>query len=142
MKVVYVTMVADLFHHGHIKFLKQAKSYGNKLVVGLHSDQDVAKYKRTPILNLYERSEVVKGCRFVDDVILNAPLETTDEFMDKHNLDIYIHAHYQYENDKYQFLSKNINTKKFIRIDYNEGISTTEIIERIKKHIKEEKYPL
>ena len=131
-KIVYVTMVADLFHYGHISLLKRAKEYGNKLIVGLHSDEDVAKYKRTPILTMKERSEVVKACKYVDDIILDAPLETTDEFMNKFGLDIYIHAHYQHENDKYLFLSKNIKNKKFIRVDYTDGISTTDIIKRIK----------
>ena len=131
-KNVYVTMVADLFHYGHVLFLQKAKKYGDRLIVGIHSDEDVAKYKRTPVLTMNERSEVVKACNYVDDVIENAPLETTDEFMNKHDLDIYIHAHHKYENDKYSFLSKNITTKTFIRIDYNQGISTTEIIKRIK----------
>lgn len=131
-KTVYVTMVADLFHYGHISLLKRAKEYGTKLIVGLHSDEDVAKYKRTPVLTMQERYEVIKVCKYVDNVILNAPLETTDEFMDKHNLDIYIHAHYEHENEKYRFLSKNIKRKQFIRIDYTDGISTTDIIKRIK----------
>ena len=131
-KTIYVTMVADLFHYGHIQFLKKAKTYGTKLVVGLHSDKDVALYKRTPVLTMNERSEVVKACKYVNNVILDAPLETTDEFMDKFGLDIYIHAHPKHENDKYIFLSKNIKTKQFIRVDYTDGISTTEIIKRIK----------
>ena len=99
MKRIYVDMVADLFHYGHVQFLKKAKHYGNQLIVGLHNDQDVAKYKRMPILTMTERWEVIKACRYVDGVILNAPLETTDTFMDKHHLDIYIHAHHEYEND-------------------------------------------
>ena len=101
-------MVADLFHYGHIQFLKKAKTFGNKLVVGIHSDKDVALYKRTPVLTMNERSEVVKACKYVDDVILDAPLETTDEFMNKFGLDIYIHAHPKHENDKYLFLSNNL----------------------------------
>ena len=131
-KTIYVTMVADLFHYGHIQFLKKAKTFGNKLVVGIHSDKDVALYKRTPVLTMNERSEVVKACKYVDDVILDAPLETTDEFMNKFGLDIYIHAHHKHENEKYLFLSNNIKTKQFIRVDYTDGISTTEIIKRIK----------
>ena len=88
-KTVYVSMVADLFHYGHAQFLKKAKQYGTKLVVGLHNDEDVAKYKRIPILTMNERWKVLKTCKYVDEVILHAPLETTDTFMNKHNLDIY-----------------------------------------------------
>lgn len=129
---VYVTMVADLFHYGHVKFLQNARCYGNKLIVGLHSDEDVAKYKRIPVLTMKERSKVVESCKYVDEVILGAPLETTDEFMDQHHIDIYIHAHYEHENATYAFLTKNIKSHQFIRVDYTDGISTTELIKRIK----------
>ena len=38
---VYVDMVADLFHPGHVEFLRKARSFGNTLVVGIHSDDAV-----------------------------------------------------------------------------------------------------
>ena len=38
---VYVDMVADLFHYGHVNFLRQAKSHGDFLLVGVHSDETV-----------------------------------------------------------------------------------------------------
>lgn len=38
-KVVYVDGTFDLFHVGHIEFLKRAKSLGNYLLVGIHDDQ-------------------------------------------------------------------------------------------------------
>ena len=47
---VYVVMVADLFHYGHVELLKRAREYGNYLVVGLVSDESAAENKRTPIL--------------------------------------------------------------------------------------------
>ena len=38
---VYVDMVADLFHYGHVNFLRQAKSHGDFLLVAVHSDETV-----------------------------------------------------------------------------------------------------
>ena len=49
---VYVDMVADLFHYGHVNFLRQAKSHGDFLLVGVHSDETVESYKRKLPLTL------------------------------------------------------------------------------------------
>ena len=45
-------MVADLFHYGHVNFLKQCSELGDCLIVGIHSDKDVESYKRKPILTM------------------------------------------------------------------------------------------
>ena len=34
-------MVADLFHYGHVNFLKQARQQGDFLLVGVHADEAV-----------------------------------------------------------------------------------------------------
>lgn len=41
---IYVDMVGDLFHINHVNLLKEVSSYGNNLIVGVHSDEDVKKY--------------------------------------------------------------------------------------------------
>ena len=48
---VYADMVADLFHHGHLEFLKKASAMGDYLIIGIMSDYDAANVKRQPILN-------------------------------------------------------------------------------------------
>ena len=40
------TMVADLFHYGHVEYLKECKNTAPYLLVGIHSDEDVKTYKR------------------------------------------------------------------------------------------------
>ena len=55
MTKIYVCITGDLFHSGHISFLKKARSFGDYLVVGVCSDEDVASYKWPPILNLNQR---------------------------------------------------------------------------------------
>ena len=74
MTRVYVDMVADLFHYGHANFLKQAKQLGDHLIVGIHSDEVVKEYKRSPVMTMEERVETVSSCRYVDEVVANAPL--------------------------------------------------------------------
>ena len=42
MTRVYADMVADLFHYGHVSFLKKARALGDYLAVGVHADDLLA----------------------------------------------------------------------------------------------------
>ena len=131
MITIYVDMVADMFHSGHIMFLKRASKLGDKLIVGLNSDNDVASYKRTPIISLENRTIVMKSCKYVDKVISPCPLIITKEFMEINNIDLVVHAHSK-EDTSYNFMyNAPIKMGKFKRVDYTTGISTTNIIDRI-----------
>lgn len=133
---VYLDMCADLFHWGHVNMLKNAKSMGDRLVVGIHSDETIRSYKRDPIMNMNERIKVVEACRYVDQVIPDAPLVITEEYLKKHNIDLVIHGHSEEENEKYNFMYKiPYELGIFKRVDYTEGISTSEIIQRLKTRL-------
>ena len=56
-KIVYVAGAFDLFHIGHLDFLEQVAKLGDYLIVGLHTDPVVNRYKGAnyPIMNLHER---------------------------------------------------------------------------------------
>jgi cytidyltransferase-like protein len=132
MKTIYVDMVADMFHSGHVKFLKTASDLGDKLIVGLNSDKDVASYKRTPIISLKNRTIVIKACRYVNKVISPCPLIITKDFLQEHDIDLVVHAHPK-NDTSYNFMYEvPIKLNKFKRIDYTPGISTTDIINKIK----------
>lgn len=64
-KIVYVAGAFDLFHIGHLDFLEKAKTFGDFLIVGLHTDPEVNKYKgkNYPIMNLHERVLSVLACK-------------------------------------------------------------------------------
>ena len=70
-KIVFTNGCFDLIHSGHVRILRQAKAYGNVLVVGLNSDASVRrlKGKGRPILPLAERAELLRELRPVDFVI-------------------------------------------------------------------------
>ena len=133
MKVIYCDMVADLFHYGHVNFLKQCSELGDLLIVGIHSDKDVESYKRKPILSFEERVKVVQACKYVDKVVQGTLILTT-EFINKYNIDNIVHAHDK-EDTSYEYQYKNVPKEKFIRLDYTGGISTTDIIKRIKDSV-------
>ena len=133
-KIVFVNMVADLFHAGHVAFLKQAKQYGSILIVGLHSDELATKYKRKPVCNIEERKAVVEACKYVDKVICNTPLVIDESFINKHKIDIVIHGD-DFDKEKLnQFYGELISLSKFVAVPYTQGISTTEIIKRIARN--------
>lgn len=56
---VYVDMVGDLFHPGHVALLRAARTFGERLIVGVLSDEVVATYKHKPIMTLAERVAVI-----------------------------------------------------------------------------------
>ena len=62
---MYAAGAFDLFHVGLLDFLEEASKKGNYLIVGLHTDDDVNKYKGSnyPIMNLHERVLSVLACR-------------------------------------------------------------------------------
>ena len=92
MTRVYVDMVADLFHYGHANFLQQARQFGDYLIVGIHSDKVVEGYKRPPIMSMQERIDTVSSCRYVDEVVPDAPLTIDQKWISAHNIDLVVHG--------------------------------------------------
>ena len=131
MKRVYVDIVGDLFHLGHVSLFKKARDLGDCLIVGVHSDKDAAFYKRKPVLSLEERSKVIKSCRYVDEVVENAPLVITEEFINEHDISYVVHGDDVSDEVKRQHkIPYSLGIVKYV--PYTPGISTTEIIETIK----------
>jgi cytidyltransferase-like protein len=125
-------MVADLFHYGHVNFLKQASTHGDFLLVGVHADETVASYKRQPILSMSERIASVEGCRYVDEVVPNAPLEITREWIKSHKIDLIIHGDDVSPEVRNFWYKVPIAMGIYKSVSYTAGISTTELISRIK----------
>ena len=133
MTRVYVDMVADLFHYGHANFLKQAKKHGSYLIVGIHSDKVVEGYKRSPIMTMEERLDTVSSCRYVDEVVANAPLIIDQKWFDTHQIDLVVHGDDFSEEMEQLCYRTPIDLGIFRLVSYTSEISTTEIIRRIKE---------
>lgn len=128
---VYVDMVGDLFHPGHIDFLRKAKAEGDYLIVGVHPDELVESYKRRPILTLEERVRAISACRYVDEVIAGSPLPVTKEWIEKYKIDLVIHGDdFSLEQAKDHY-GDPIELGIFKMVPYTSGISTSNIIQRI-----------
>jgi len=70
MKIVIVTGGFDPLHSGHLAYFKSAKQLGNKLVVGLNSDQWLTRKKGRPFMPMSERFALVSSIEVVDEVVV------------------------------------------------------------------------
>lgn len=130
-KRVYVDIVGDLFHAGHVEFLKQARAFGDYLIVGVLANDVVEEYKRDPILSLEERVKVIAACRYVDEVIVAPPLRLTEQMIQDLRIDYVVHGddfNQELLEDQY---GVSLKLGIFRTVPYTRGISTTEIIKRI-----------
>ncbi len=124
----------DILHVGHVRYLEQAKKFGDVLIVALNSDKSVKKIKgeSRPINNENDRAEVLSALRSVDYVVIfdeDSPLELL--------LRIKPDVHTKGADYTVETLPE---AKEIIKaggriefISFVEGKSTTSIIEKMRK---------
>ncbi|CAI9783611.1 unnamed protein product [Fraxinus pennsylvanica] len=135
---VYADGIYDLFHFGHARSLEQAKmSFPNTyLLVGCCSDEVTHVLKGKTVMTESERYESLRHCKWVDEVIPDAPWVINQEFLDKYLIDYVAHDSLPYADasgagkDVYEFVKA---VGKFKETKRTEGISTSDIIMRIVK---------
>jgi len=70
MKRLFVPGVFDVFHVGHLNYLRRAADAGDYIIVGVQDDRAVNECKGVhPIIPLAERMAIVEALRFVDEVV-------------------------------------------------------------------------
>ncbi|KAF9460437.1 hypothetical protein BDZ94DRAFT_1197780 [Collybia nuda] len=131
---VYADGVYDLFHFGHALQLRQAKlSFPSVyLLVGVNSDELVRSNKAQGIMTHAERLEAVRHCRWVDEVVAEAPWVIDEAFIKKYEIDYVAHDEDPYASgdhaDVYGYAK---GQGKFIPTRRTPGVSTSELLERI-----------
>lgn len=70
MKIIYAYVVGDIIHRGHLFHLKNAKSLGDTLIVGVLSEKAVLEKKPKPIFSLSERMQLIRALKMVDLVVV------------------------------------------------------------------------
>lgn len=90
---VYADGVFDMFHVGHAKVLEQAKKLFKHtyLIVGVSGDQETIEKKGKIVMNETERAEMVKHCRWTDEVICPCPWSVTVDFLNSNNIHYVAH---------------------------------------------------
>ena len=124
-------MVADLFHYGHMEFLRKAREMGTYLIAGIIADDVVELSKNKPILTMEERVASVADCKYVDQVLPNAPWRIDRAWIIQHHIQLVVHGD-DYAEDQLDDIYNVPREMGILRtVPYTKGISTTEIIRRI-----------
>jgi len=131
---VYADGVYDIFHFGHALQLRQAKMSfpAVYLLVGVNSDAQVKEHKAPTVMSHAERCEAVRHCRWVDEVVEEAPWIIDQQFLDKWQIDYVAHDDDPYAaagiDDVYSYAKSQ---GKFIPTRRTPGVSTSDLLERI-----------
>ena len=124
-------MVGDLFHYGHMEFLKKARELGSYLIAGVVADDAAEQNKQKPILTMEERVASVAGCKYVDQVLSNVPWRIDRAWIIQHQIQLVVHGD-DYSQEQLDDIYKVPMKMGILRIvPYTNSISTTEIVRRI-----------
>jgi len=130
MKKVYIGMSADVFHHGHINIISEARKYGD-VVVGLLNDKAVADHKRLPYLSWENRKKIIENIKGVVEVFEQKEWGYAPSIL-KYKPDYMVHGTDWLEGPMapYRELAiKALDTYggKLIEVEYTKGVSSTEL---------------
>lgn len=132
-KIVFTNGCFDLIHRGHIDYLSKAADLGDVLIIGVNTDESVAKLKgkNRPIIDEYSRALVLASMSFVTAVVLFNE-DTPYELISTIQPDVLVKgADYRVEDivGSDIVLSKG---GKVVTLEYLPGFSTTAIEKKIK----------
>ncbi|GAB6138146.1 D-glycero-beta-D-manno-heptose 1-phosphate adenylyltransferase [Halanaerobaculum tunisiense] len=131
-QIVFTNGCFDLLHVGHTRYLAEAKSYGDLLVVGLNSDSSVQTLKgaKRPLIPEQERAEMLANLEMVDYITIFAET-TANQVISTLQPDIYAKGgDYQVE-DLPEAEAVNSYQGQIKLVPEIKGASTTEIINKI-----------
>lgn len=133
-RVVFTNGCFDLIHLGHVDYLEKARMLGDKLVIGLNSDDSVSRFKgpERPLQDQISRARVLAAMQFIDLVVYfneDTPLNLITELLPN----ILVKGS--------DYLADNIVGADVVKthggevktIDFVPGYSTTRIVEKIKR---------
>jgi len=130
-KIAFTCGCFDLIHIGHIRTLKEAKSHGDVLIVGVNSDSSVRKIKGNfrPLIPEDERAELISSLIYVDYVTIFSE-STPEQLIDLVKPDVHIKAGYDLTQLPEANLVKSYGGKIILAKELD-GYSTTTLINRI-----------
>lgn len=132
MKIIWTNGCFDILHLGHLKLLEYAKSLGDKLIVGIDSDERVkiTKGKLRPINNQLDRKIFLESLKSVDKVVIFNTSNELKNYIKNFNIAVIVVGD-DYK-DKYVIGSEYTPVVFFSKLINR---STSDILEKICKQI-------
>jgi D-beta-D-heptose 7-phosphate kinase/D-beta-D-heptose 1-phosphate adenosyltransferase len=133
-RLVFTNGVFDLLHPGHVRYLEEARRLGDALIVGVNSDRSVRRNKgdERPILPEAERAELLAALRCVDMVVVFDE-ETPHAIISAVQPDVLVKgADWGPDN----IVGRDVveaRGGRVVRVQLSEGLSTTELIGRVRR---------
>ena len=129
-KKVYIGMSADVFHHGHVNIISEARKYGD-VYIGLLNDKAVADYKRLPYLSWDKRKIILENIIGVKEVFEQSEWDYSPTIK-KLKPDIMVHGKDWLEGPLAPYRERAIKALnsyggKLVEIEYTKDVSSTEI---------------
>jgi glycerol-3-phosphate cytidylyltransferase len=134
---IYTGGTFDLFHAGHVEFLRRCAELGS-VTVSLNEDEFIEKYKgKRPVISYQERKDVLLGCRWVDRVVPNVGGVDSRVSINLVSPDLVVIGSDWARKDYYaqmQFDQDWLDERGIglVYIPYTQGISSTAIKERLR----------
>lgn len=134
--MIYTGGTFDLFHSGHVNFLKRCSELGS-VTVALNTDEFIEEYKgKAPVMSYAEREAVLLGCKYVSAVIPNFSGTDSRPAIEVINPDIVAIGSDWARKDYYTQMAFDQNWLDdrgiaLIYIPYTKNVSSTAIKERM-----------
>lgn len=127
MRIVYTAGTFDLFHIGHVRMIRAARGFGDKVIVAVSTDELVEQYKgKRPIVPFDERLEMVRAMRGVDAVIAQ---HSQDKFAawERIKFDVWLVGDDWYGSPKYEDYRQRLEAVGVhcAFLPYTSGVSST-----------------
>jgi choline-phosphate cytidylyltransferase len=127
MSTVITFGTFDVFHVGHLRVIRRAASFGDRLVVGVSADElNLRKKGRLPVFSQGERLEIVGALKAVDEVFVEESLELKREYILEHEAQVLVMGD--------DWAGKFDEFEDICTVEYltrTPAISTTALIEKI-----------
>jgi len=133
-RIVFTNGCFDIIHLGHVDYLEKARALGDKLILGLNTDDSVSRFKgpSRPVQDEISRAHVLASFQFIDLVVFfdqDTPLELISALIP----DVLVKGS--------DYLAENIVGADVVKkhggvvktIEFVPGYSTSRIIDKIKK---------
>lgn len=130
----YTTGVFDLFHVGHVRLLRNAKSLCDRLIVGVTNDELVSYKNKRSVICFEERIEIVRSCKYVDLAVEQTSMDKLDA-LNRYKFDIMFVGDDWYKSDKWEKFDQEFMKLgvKILYFPYTKTTSSTLINETLTK---------